>query len=129
MSLQAYQQAAQRVESPRETEYRLFTEVTRALIDASKAPASDLKTRVAALDWNRRVWTALAADCANPQNRQSDHIRASIISLSMFVTRHTSEVIRNKGELDLLIEVNRTIMQGLAPGAGATPGATPARAA
>ena len=121
MSLQAYQQAAQRAEGPRETEYRLFTEVTRALMDAAKAPASDLKTRVNALDWNRRMWTALAADCASSQNRQSEHIRASIISLSMFVTRHTSEVIRNAGDIGLLIEVNRTIMQGLAPNAGAPP--------
>ncbi len=120
MSLQAYQQAAQRAEHPRDTEYRLFTEVTRALMDAAAVDAGDLKTRVAALDWNRRLWTALAADCANPHNRLPDGVRASIISLSMFVGRHTSETIRGGGSLDLLIEVNRTIMQGLSPGAGGT---------
>jgi flagellar biosynthesis activator protein FlaF len=117
MSLQAYQQAAQRAESPRDTEYRLFAEVTRALMDAARADAGDLKTRVAALDWNRRLWTALATDCASPQNRLPDALRASIISLSMFVSRHTSQTIRGGGSLDLLIEVNRSIMQGLKPGA------------
>jgi flagellar biosynthesis activator protein FlaF len=116
MSLQAYQQAAQRAESPRDTEYRLFAEVTRALMDAAQGDARDLKTRVAALDWNRRLWTTLATDCASPQNRLPDHLRASIISLSMFVSRHTSETIRGGGPLDLLIEVNRSIMQGLRPG-------------
>ena len=115
MSLQAYQQAVQRVEGPRDTEYRLFAEVTRALMDA--AGASDLKTRVNALDWNRRLWTALATDCASPDNRLPDQLRASIISLSMFVSRHTSETIRGGGPLDLLIDVNRSIMQGLKPGA------------
>ena len=118
MSLQAYQQATQRAEGPRETEYRLFAEVTRALMDAARGDRNDLKTRVAALDWNRRMWTALATDCANPQNSLPEALRANIISLSMFVSRHTSKTIREKLDLDLLIEVNRSIMQGLAPGAG-----------
>jgi flagellar biosynthesis activator protein FlaF len=124
MSLQAYQQAAQRAEGPRETEYRLFAEVTRALMEADRAPREDLKTRVAALDWNRRLWAALAADCASETNRLPPATRASIISLSLFVNRHTSETIRNKGPLNVLVDVNRSIMQGLAPG-----GAAPARAA
>ena len=121
MSLQAYQQAAQRAESPRDTEYRLFAEVTRALMDAAAADSRDLKTRVTALDWNRRLWTALATDCASPENRLPEPLRASIISLSLFVGRHTSETIRGGGPLDLLIEVNRSIMQGLNPGLSAPP--------
>ena len=120
MSLQAYQQAAQRAESPRDTEYRLFAEVTRALMDAARADPRDLKTRVAALDWNRRLWTALASDCASAENRLPDALRAGIISLSLFVSRHTSETIRSGGDLDLLIEVNRSLMQGLQPGAPPT---------
>ena len=38
MSLRAYQQAAARSESPRETEYRIFGQVTRALLDAAEEP-------------------------------------------------------------------------------------------
>ena len=119
MSLQAYQQASQRAEGPRETEYRLFAEVTRALMDAAQADRRDLKARVGALDWNRRLWATLSADCANPENRLPDALRASIISLGMFVNRHTSEAIRNGGDIGLLVEVNRSIMQGLAPTARA----------
>ncbi len=37
MSLRAYQQTAARAESPRETEYRLFGQVTRALMEAAFA--------------------------------------------------------------------------------------------
>ena len=65
------------------------------------------------------MWAALAADCSSPHNRLPDGTRASIISLSLFVNRHTSHTIRNQGDLDLLIEVNRSIMQGLTPGGGA----------
>ena len=115
MSLQAYQQAATRAESPREMEYRLFGQVTLALMDASKVDPADYHRRVDALDWNRRVWTVLRDDCANPDNRLPPPLRASIISLAIWVGRHTSAVIRREEEIEPLIEVNRLIMQGLAP--------------
>ncbi|HEX7800343.1 MAG TPA: flagellar biosynthesis regulator FlaF, partial [Asticcacaulis sp.] len=47
-----------------------------------------------------------------------------IISLSLWVNRHTSLVMRNKEEIGPLIDINRTIMQGLLPqrqAAGETP--------
>lgn len=115
MSLQAYQQAATRVESPRELEYRLFAQVTLALIEAGKADPSELGKRIDALDWNRRVWTVLADACASPDNRLPAPLRASIISLAIWVSRHTSLVIRKQDDFEPLIEVNRLIMQGLAP--------------
>jgi flagellar biosynthesis activator protein FlaF len=115
MSLQAYHQAATRAESPRQTEYRLFAQVTMALMAAAKADPDDLAARVDALDWNRRVWTVLSEDCANPANRLPAPLRASIISLAIWVGRHTSAVIRRREEIGPLIEVNRLIMQGLAP--------------
>ena len=116
MSLQAYHQAAKRAESPRQAEYRLFAQVTLALMEAAKADPSDVAARVDALDWNRRMWTALAEDCANPGNGLPAPLRASIISLSIWVGRHTIAVIRRREEIEPLIDVNRTIMQGLAPG-------------
>ena len=48
MSLQAYQKAAQRAENPREAEYRLFGEVTRALIDVNKTMMQGLEPRAEA---------------------------------------------------------------------------------
>jgi len=115
MSLQAYQQAATRVESPRETEYRLFAQVTLALIEAAKADPNDFSRRIDALDWNRRVWTVLADACAHPDNQLTPQLRASIISLALWVSRHTSAVIRKQEEIEPLIGVNRLIMQGLSP--------------
>ncbi len=117
MSLQAYHQAATRAESPRQTEYRLFAQVTMALMEAAKTDPGDVAARVDALDWNRRVWTALSDDCANPANALPAPLRASIISLAIWVGRHTSAVIRRREEIEPLIEINRLIMQGLAPGA------------
>jgi len=115
MSLRAYQQAATRTENPRETEYRLFAQVTLALIEAAKADVSDIASRIDALDWNRRVWTALSDDCSNPGNALPAPLRASIISLAIFVGRYTSKVIRGQDQIETLIEINRTVMQGLMP--------------
>lgn len=114
MSLQAYQQAATRAENPRDMEYRLFAQVTRALMEASALDKTEVGKRVDALDWNRRMWATLGADCANPDNGLPPALRASFISLSIWVSRHTTLVIRNKEEIEPLIEINRMIMQGLA---------------
>jgi flagellar protein FlaF len=116
MSLQAYQQAAVRAETPRETEYRLFAQVTLALMDAAKRDPSDIRGRIDALDWNRRVWGVLGTACSDEANALPPELRASIISLSIWVGKHTSEVIRRKEEIEPLIEVNRMIMQGLRGG-------------
>ncbi|HKT54439.1 MAG TPA: flagellar biosynthesis regulator FlaF [Caulobacteraceae bacterium] len=114
MSLRAYQQAAERAEQPRDSEYRLFGEVTRALMDAAEAPSDDFVVRIKALDWNRRMWMTLAADCSRPTNALPPQLRAQIISLSMWVGRHSSAVMRQEEDFEALIEINRIMMQGLA---------------
>lgn len=113
MSLKAYQTARERAESPREVEYRLFGEVTRSLMDAAGASAEDVQTRMFALDWNRRLWTTLAGDCSRRDNALPVGVRAQIISLSLWVNRHTSAVMRQEESFQPLIDVNRSIMEGL----------------
>jgi flagellar protein FlaF len=113
MSLQAYQQAAARAESPRDIEYRLFGQVTRALMAAAEMDPADITGRMDALDWNRRLWSVLAADCAAEGNRLPETLRASIVSLSLWVSRHTSAIMRNEAGFQPLIDVNKMIMQGL----------------
>ena len=115
MSLQAYKQATQRAENPREIEYRLFGQVTRALIAASELERTEVAGRMDALDWNRRLWSVLATDCSSGDNVLPAPVRAQIISLSLWVNRHTSAVMREEETFAPLIEVNRMMMQGLAP--------------
>jgi flagellar protein FlaF len=119
MSLRAYQQVARRAETPRDIEYRLFADVTRALLALKSTPRDEFRGWMDALHWNRRVWAALADDCAQPGNTLPESTRAQIISLSLFVHRHTSQVMRQEADLDTLIDLNRMIMQGLSPGAAA----------
>jgi len=55
MSLQAYQTAAQRSENPRDAEYRLFGQVTRALMEAAEAMAVPAR-----LTWEQAASVPLA---------------------------------------------------------------------
>ncbi|MGH7027531.1 flagellar biosynthesis regulator FlaF [Brevundimonas sp.] len=114
MSLQAYKTAATRAEAPRDMEYRLFGQVTRALMHAATVDKSDIATRIDALDWNRRMWSALSTACSEPSNAMPQALRAQIISLDLFINRHTSAVMRGEDDFETLIDINRMIMQGLA---------------
>jgi flagellar biosynthesis activator protein FlaF len=112
MSLKAYQDTQRVVESPRQTEYRLFGEVTRALVEARDTKMSG-RPLIEALDWNRRVWKALSDDCQDERNQLPPAIRAQIVSLALWVARYTRKVVNKQAPIDSLIEVNRSIMQGL----------------
>lgn len=110
MSVQTYQNAQAATETPRQTEYRLFAQVTRSLIEADKG---GYPARAKAVNWNRRMWLALQADCASDANSLPDEVRAGIISLAIWVDKHSRKVLRHEGDLLPLVEVNRTIMDGL----------------
>jgi len=113
MSIQAYQTAAAKTETPRQTEYRAFAAATRALMDAASLPSLEIGRRAEALAKNRRLWTLLASDCAANGNQLPIQLRAQIVSLSRFVDRYSSQVMREGAPFDILIDINRTIMQGL----------------
>jgi flagellar biosynthesis activator protein FlaF len=117
MTLKNYQNVQRAVEDPRATEYRLFGQVTGALIDAKTANAQGAPL-VEAIDWNKRLWRTLAADCMDDRNTLTQDVRAKIVSLSLWVSKYSRSVTREKAPIDPLIEINRTIMQGLQSSTG-----------
>jgi flagellar protein FlaF len=112
MALQAYQRTQRATENSRGTEYRLFGQVTGALMNAQTAGAKG-NILIDALDWNRRMWSTLAVDCMDDGNKLPNSLRAQIISLSIWVTKYSSQVMQQGASLEPLIDINRTIMQGL----------------
>ncbi len=115
MTLKNYQHTQRTVEDPRATEYRLFGQVTGALIEA-KTNAAVGGPLVEAIEWNRHLWRTLAADCMDDRNTLTAEVRAKIVSLSLWVSKYSRTVTREKAPIDPLIEINRTIMQGLFAG-------------
>ena len=112
MSIKAYQRAATQAEDPRSLEYRAFGQVTASLVRAKEEKLT-FAALAEALDANRRLWTLLSADCAIPENALPLAMRAQIISLALWVSRYSSQVLRDGAEIDPLIDINRTMMEGL----------------
>ena len=111
MLLQNYEIAQNTTEEPRKTEYRLFAQVTKSLMDVEGEEEGKLAKAVL---WNRHLWMTLQADCSEEDNILSDQTRAGIISLAIWVDKHSRAVLQGKAEVAPLIEVNRSIMEGLA---------------
>lgn len=112
MSIRAYQRAATQADTPRELEYRAFGQATAALVRVKEEKLS-LAEMAAALDANRRLWSVLSTDCSVPENKLPLALRGQIISLALWVARYSSQVLRDGAEVDPLIDVNRTMMEGL----------------
>ena len=110
----AYKTNQNKTESPRDIEYRLLAQVTHALITARENP--DLfGDRVKALLWNRDVWSALRVDLSDVDNQLPKALRASLISISLWIEKETRAVMDGVGDLDAIIDINRNIMAGLKP--------------
>lgn len=112
MSIKAYQRAATQADTPRELEYRAFGQVTAGLVRV-KDEQAPLVQVAEALDANRRLWSVLSADCSVPENQLPLTVRGQIISLAMWVARYSSQVLREGADIEPLIDVNRTMMEGL----------------
>jgi len=114
MSVKAYQKAQVAAENPRSIEYRLFGQITGALMDAKSSGAKGMPL-IDVIDRNRRLWSMLAGDCMSDGNQLPKELRAQIVSLAIWASKYSTNVTQKDASLDPLIDVNRTIMQGLQP--------------
>jgi flagellar biosynthesis activator protein FlaF len=110
----AYKSVQNKTEDPRDIEYRLLAQVTGALIKGRDNP-KEFKARVEAILWNRDVWSALRVDLSAEDNALPNALRASLISVSIWIEKETYALLDGKGDLDAVIEINRNIMAGLKP--------------
>jgi flagellar protein FlaF len=113
MSIKAYQRAATQADNPRELEYRAFGQVTAGLVRLKEGESSPAAI-AEALDANRKLWNVLSADCSVPGNQLPLALRGQIISLALWVARYSSQVLRDGADVEPLIDINRTMMEGLA---------------
>lgn len=110
MSLQNYRTTQNLTGEPRQTEYRIFALVTKALMEIDQTGGKSLYD---AVHWNRRLWLTLQMDLAASTNALPDEIKAQLISLSIWVDKHSSKALRGDADVAPLISVNRAIMEGL----------------
>ncbi|WIW90907.1 flagellar biosynthesis regulator FlaF (plasmid) [Sphingobium sp. V4] len=112
MSLNAYRRAQEIAATPRGTEYRLMSQITAEMMAARDAGLVGVGL-MPSLHRNRRAWSTFSNLCASPDNQLPEDLRARIISIGLWVERHTSDVVRGRESIDDLIVVNRAIIEGL----------------
>ena len=100
-------------ERPRDIELRIFEQITTAL-EAADQPGTHFTVRIAAMHRNRELWLTLTSDLMDEENKLPKSLRARLISLGIWVTNETMRVMQNATPLADLIEVNRSIIRGLA---------------
>ena len=111
---EAYKQTITETEEPREIERKVFLQVTGELERASREEKFPLSEKALnALNRNQKLWGELMFDCAYKENPLPDQLKAGIISLAIFVDRHTPDVITGEKSMDPLLEINRNIIRGL----------------
>src|SRR5580698_2739842 len=85
-------------EGPREFELRIFEQITAAL-EAADQPGTHFTVRIAAMHRNRELWITLTSDLMDEGNKLPKSLRASLISLGIWVTNETNRVMQNAAPL------------------------------
>lgn len=109
----AYSQTGRAEAAPRRTEYQAFAQITHRLVRAHAEGRAGFPRLAAAITENLRLWRILAEDLSHPQNGLPEELRANLLSLAIFTTRHSDAVLQGRGDAQALIDVNTAIMRGL----------------
>lgn len=109
----AYRCQASTIRTDRALEYDAFARVTQSLGLAANTTPTDIVALAKAVHENRRLWTILAADAADPKNPLPQSLRAQIVYLADFTRIHSSKILTGEATLAPLIDINTTVMRGL----------------
>lgn len=108
----AYKKTIRAADTPRQMEYRVFKQITALLMPFAS------ETRVTsefadAVTRNRLLWQRLVADLAHDTNNLPNGLKASLISIGIFMDKACNDALAGHGGISDMIEINRMIMSGL----------------
>lgn len=110
----AYGTTQKTTRTPRGLEYEAFARITHSLKFAERN--NRFNELAAALHQNRKLWTILASDVAEDSNGLPEELRARIFYLAEFTNIQTRRILKKKASVEILIDVNTSIMRGLRAG-------------
>ncbi len=113
--------------NPARTEAWALLEAARELHQARDAPVDVLR---AALRRNWRLWTIFQANLVDPACDMPAAVRANLLGLANFIDRQTASLLAtpDAAKLDVLVNINRQISEGLLEGQRASVAAVAAPA-
>ena len=117
-----YAEAIATTETPRQREFRLLARANRLLNEAKEK--GDIATLYRAVLYNRQIWNTFLIDLTDERNALPKELKGALISIGVWVERFSDPVCEGEESVDDLIEVNRNIMEGLAPAEQPAPATT-----
>ena len=101
--------------NPARTEAWALLEAARELYQTKEGPIDDFR---AALRKNWRLWTIFQASLSEPDCTVPPPVRSNLLGLSNFIDRQTADLLatRDGKKVDVLININRQISEGLLEG-------------
>lgn len=113
-----YARALPTTRSAKSIEYDVVARVTAALRASAVKKGAQFPQFAAALHDNRRLWTALAVDVAQPGNLLPEQVKAQILYLAEFTHQHTSQILTKGASVRPLLDINTAILRGLKSNGG-----------
>ena len=110
---EGYGRNAVPIKSPRAAEYEAIARISHRLRNASRNRKENFVEFVSTLSENSKLWTTLAVDVANTENDLPKELRARLFWLAEFTTEETRRLLKNEGDVGILIEINAAVLQGL----------------
>ena len=106
--------ASQTAQTIRDNERQAF-ERSIELLEKAQLRGRGSVESVRALLFATQLWGVLMEDLAHPENALPDDLKASIISIGMWMLRRAEDIRQGRAEdFRSMIEVSRSISRGLA---------------
>jgi flagellar protein FlaF len=104
-----YGRVRQHTASPRQAEREVLEKLARRLRAEDPSPAE----RAAAIQTNLELWTTFALDLRDPENGLPEALKASLLSLAIFVIKRSPQVLRGEADAAILAQINEGVAAGL----------------
>lgn len=84
------------------------------LMKAARDKSKNSMEVVEATHFSRRLWGALLEDLAQEENQLPKELRASLISIGIWILKETERIRQGESrDFDGIIEISQTIMEGV----------------
>lgn len=99
--------------SQRGREYSALSKVTCMMQNHKNNTFGNITNLLIALNKNLKLWTIFASDVGQEKNGLPQNIKSIIFYLFEFTQAETHKIIRGEGDIEALIEINKSVMKGL----------------
>lgn len=108
-----YKTTQRDISSDKNIELNIITNLTARLRTIDMNEIGAMTQAAPILVDNARFWTVLYTDLLNPDNPFPLDLKNGLLALGEFVQRQTRLVLQGGGKVDVLIDINQSVIKGL----------------